>query len=175
MIGKPIIHEINYKSTSSVLVGGFLFAPLQENICAHTYPGGSQNGKKGNRGRGERTEVLRSCCRICAALVQVIKGIHVAVEGLEISVIDLLLAVNRLHRVFDQLTCGITKGGRAVENGGDKSVLRIFQKELCRRIRYYNYVFDGTPDVVLDVMDDRLARYGKTASEQFAPVKRDLY
>lgn len=61
-----------------------------------------------------------------------------------------------------------------LEHFGDKRLER-FQKELCRRIRYYNYVFDGTPDVVLDVMDDRLARYGKTASEQFAPVKRDLY
>lgn len=47
-----------------------------------------------------------------------------------------------------------------LEHFGDKRLER-FQQELCRRIRYYNYVFDGTPDVVLDVMDDRLARYGK--------------
>ena len=36
-----------------------------------------------------------------------------------------------------------------------------FHQELCRRIRYYNRTFDGTPDMVLPVMDDRLARYGK--------------
>lgn len=50
-----------------------------------------------------------------------------------------------------------------------------FQIGLGRKIRYYNSTFDGAPDAVVDVMDDRLARYGKTASEQFAPVKRDLY
>lgn len=37
-----------------------------------------------------------------------------------------------------------------------------FQKGLCHRIRYYNRVFDGTPEVVMSVMDNRLARYGKT-------------
>ena len=48
-----------------------------------------------------------------------------------------------------------------------------FQIALGRKIRYYNSTFDGAPEMVLDVMDDRLGRYGKTASEHFAPVKRN--
>ncbi len=36
-----------------------------------------------------------------------------------------------------------------------------FQKELGRRIRYYNKTFDGAPEMVMSVMDNRLARYGK--------------
>lgn len=50
-----------------------------------------------------------------------------------------------------------------------------FQIGLGRKIRYYNSTFDGAPEMVLDVMDDRLERYGKTASEHFKPVKPGLY
>lgn len=46
-----------------------------------------------------------------------------------------------------------------------------YQNELCQRIRYYNATFDGAPETVIDVMDDRLQRYGKAPSAQFAPVK----
>lgn len=46
-----------------------------------------------------------------------------------------------------------------------------FQTELQRKIRYYNSTFDGAPDTVVDVMDDRLGRYGKEQSAHFAPVK----
>lgn len=46
-----------------------------------------------------------------------------------------------------------------------------FQAELQRKIRYYNSTFDGAPDAVVDVMDDRLGRYGKEQSAHFAPVK----
>ena len=50
-----------------------------------------------------------------------------------------------------------------------------FQKELQRKIRYYNGTFDDAPDTVVGVMDDRLGRYGKAESEQFAPVKQKPY
>ncbi len=41
--------------------------------------------------------------------------------------------------------------------------LARYQSELCKRIRYYNTTFDGAPEMVLDVMDDRLERYGKSS------------
>lgn len=43
--------------------------------------------------------------------------------------------------------------------------LARYQDELCRRIRYYKSTFDGAPEVVLGVMDDRLARYGRDTSQ----------
>lgn len=43
--------------------------------------------------------------------------------------------------------------------------LARYQDELCRRIRYYNSTFDGAPEVVLGVMDDRLARYGRDTTQ----------
>lgn len=52
--------------------------------------------------------------------------------------------------------------------------LARFQDELCRRIRYYNSTFDGAPEMVLDVMDDKLGRYGKVPSEQFAPANKNV-
>lgn len=47
-----------------------------------------------------------------------------------------------------------------------------FQIGLGRKIRYYNSTFDGAPDAVVGVMDDRLGRYGKEQSAHFAPVKQ---
>lgn len=43
--------------------------------------------------------------------------------------------------------------------------LKRYQDELCRRIRYYNSTFDGSPEVVLDVMDNRLAQYGRDTEQ----------
>jgi hypothetical protein len=50
-----------------------------------------------------------------------------------------------------------------------------FQAELQRKIRYYNSTFDGAPDMVVDVMDDRLGRCGKEQSAHFAPVKQKQF
>ena len=36
-----------------------------------------------------------------------------------------------------------------------------FQAELGKRIRYYNRTFDDAPETVMQVMDNRLAQYGK--------------
>lgn len=46
-----------------------------------------------------------------------------------------------------------------------------FQSSLSKKIRYYNNVLDGAPEMVTGVMDDRLGRYGKEPSKQFEPVK----
>lgn len=43
--------------------------------------------------------------------------------------------------------------------------LRRYQDGLCERIRYYNYTFDGEPEVVMGVMEDRLARYGRDTGQ----------
>lgn len=43
--------------------------------------------------------------------------------------------------------------------------LARYQNELCKRIRYYNSTFDGAPEVVMDVMDNRLAQYGRDTAQ----------
>ncbi|MBQ7786148.1 MAG: hypothetical protein IJ381_08410 [Clostridia bacterium] len=43
--------------------------------------------------------------------------------------------------------------------------LKRYQDGVCERIRYYNYTFDGEPEVVLDVMDNRLERYGRDTGQ----------
>ena len=54
----------------------------------------------------------------------------------------------------------------ALRKRGNAEVrLARYQNELCKRIRYYNSTFDGAPEVVLDVMDDRLAQYGRDAAK----------
>ena len=50
-------------------------------------------------------------------------------------------------------------------NGFADVRLARYQDELCRRIRYYNSTFDGAPEVVLDVMDNRLAQYGRDTAQ----------
>lgn len=55
--------------------------------------------------------------------------------------------------------------------GFAESRMDRFQIGLGRKIRYYNSTFDGAPETVVDVMDDRLGRYGKERSAHFAPVK----
>ena len=37
-----------------------------------------------------------------------------------------------------------------------------FSDELSHRIKYYNRTFDGAPEMVIPVMQERLAAYGKT-------------
>lgn len=51
------------------------------------------------------------------------------------------------------------------KRGFAETRLARYQSELCRRIRYYNSTFDGAPEVVLEVMDDRLGRYGRDAAQ----------
>ena len=54
----------------------------------------------------------------------------------------------------------------ALRKRGNAEVrLARYQNELCKRIRYYNSTFDGAPEMVLDVMDNRLAQYGRDTAQ----------
>lgn len=73
--------------------------------------------------------------------------------------------VGREHDIYFIAALMVLRG-----RGFAETRLARYQDELCRRIRYYNKTFDGAPETVIDVMDNRLTRYGKAPSEQFAPV-----
>ena len=107
----------------------FLFQFVGNDIYAHSGPADRQRAEQKFAFRGQGTEAALTGGGL--NLVQTVQSADLVIKLLHILRSEFLLPADTLVHILDQLTGGISKGGRAVENRGNEGVAGVLQQQIC--------------------------------------------